>query len=60
MNIRLSKYHVDLLNKLAEITDSDKSKCVRSAIEYYAHYLLDDDIINNLRMYHLFGDVVKK
>lgn len=54
LNVRIDDFTLDLVGKMMEKTELDKSKVVRSAIEYYANYVLGQEEVMNLRMYKFY------
>lgn len=51
--MRLDDFYAELLDKLIEKDSTDKSKVIRAALMYYAHYQLEDDEILNLQLKHI-------
>lgn len=54
INTRSNEYIDDLLTAMMAKEDKDKTKIVHAAIEYYANYVLGQDEIQNIKLYHLF------
>lgn len=52
--MRTSPYYEELLQKMVEKENSDKTKVIHAAIEYYAQHVLGQDEVINLRMYQYF------
>lgn len=54
INMRTSPYYEDLLDLMIKKENSDKSKVIHAAIEYYAMHVLGQEEVMNLRLYKYF------